>query len=119
MKTERFSEGLSTIKDAIGKLESLVSKKPKKGPPPTVPSNPEPTKRLETEQDVLAALQERVALQCIPGLWDKVQDSMKAIYFRDERRVWRQIVAAVRANDEAEASRLARAAGIPAEFLKS
>jgi hypothetical protein len=117
MNTERFSAGLSTIKDTIGKLESLVAQKQKKSPPPTTPLNT--TIPLNTEEDVFTALNERVALQCAPGLWAKVQDSMKANHLRDERRVWRQIVAAIRANDEAEASRLAKAAGIPLECLKS
>src|SRR5262245_24013156 len=117
MKTERFSTDLSTIKDVIGKVGSLVGQKEKKGRPPTTPLKT--TAPLNTEEDVLAALKERVALQCAPGLWAKVQDSMKAKHCRDERRVWRQIVAAIRANDEAEASRLAKASGIPVEFLKS
>jgi len=74
---------------------------------------------LKTEEEVLGAINERVASQCLPGLSEQVQDAMKAQHQRDERRVWRQIVAAIRANDEAEASRLAKAAGIPTECLKS
>ena len=117
MNTEQFSTDLSTIKDVIGKVESLVGQKEKKGRPPASPLKT--TALLKTEEDVFAALNERVAQQCAPGLWAKVQDSMKANYCRDERRVWRQIVAAIRANDEAEASRLAKATGIPVKFLKS
>jgi hypothetical protein len=115
MNTERFSETISAIKTAIGKLEFLLAQEQKKSPPPT----PIPATPLSTEDEVLAALNEKIALQCPPGLWEQVQNSMKDNYLRDERRVWRQIVAAVRANDEAEASRLAKAAGIPAECLKS
>jgi len=117
MNTEKLSAGLSTIKDAVEKLECLVGQKRKTTPPSTVPPNL--ALPLSTEQDVLTALHERVAVQCAPGLWEKVLDSIKTTYFRDERRVWRQIVAAIRANDEAEASRLAKAARIPTEFLKS
>ena len=111
MNTERLSEAICTIKDAIGKLEFLLAHDQKKNSPPKIP--------LNTAEEVVAALNERVALECAPGLWKQVQDSVKADYFRDERRVWRQIVAAIRANDEAEASRLAKAAGIPTECLKS
>jgi len=87
--------------------------------PVNMPAAVNTTTALNTEQEAFTALNERVELQCAPGLWNKLQDSLKANFLRDERRVWRQIVAAVRAHDEAEASRLARAAGIPSEFLKS
>jgi hypothetical protein len=123
MNTERFSETIGTIKEALGKLEFLLAQEQKKSPPPTMPAKAAPPTAppvtLNTEEDVLTALNERVAQQCAPDLWKQVQDSMKAEYLRDERRVWRQIVAAIRVNDEAEASRLARAAGIPTECLKS
>jgi hypothetical protein len=111
MNTERFSESISAIKDLVSKLEFLLAAEQKKIPSATIP--------LKTEEEVLTAINERVAFQCAPGLWEQVQDSMRAQHQRDERRVWRQIVAAIRANDEAEASRLAKAAGIPTECLKS
>ena len=118
MNTERFSETIGTIKDALRKLEFLLAQEQRKSPPAATPPNAA-AMPLNTEEDVLAALNERVALQCAPDLWKQVQDSMKAEHLRDERRIWRQIVAAIRASDEAEASRLARAAGIPGECLKS
>jgi DNA-binding FadR family transcriptional regulator len=111
MNTERFSESIGAIKDAVAKLEFLLATEQKRSELPRVP--------LKTEEAVLTAINERVACQCVTGLWDQVKDSMRAQHQRDERRVWRQIVAAIRANDEAEASRLAKAAGIPTECLKS
>ena len=131
MNTERFSEMIGAIKDAVYKLEFLLAAEQKKGTPPTIPPKTVeapsavtervavPSSTLKTGEEALAAIQERVASQCEPGLWEQVQDSMKAQHQRDERRVWRQIVAAIRASDEAEASRLAKAAGIPVEYLKS
>jgi len=131
MNTERFSETIGAIKDAVGKLEFLLATEQKKSESPTVPlktaeeapllatEQKKSESSLKTAEEVLTAINERVAVQCISGLWEQVQDSMKAQHQRDERRVWRQIVAAIRANDEAEASRLAKAAGIPAECLKS
>jgi len=134
MNTERFSETISAIKDAVGKLEFLLATEQKKSESATVPPKadegalllateqknvPPPTITLKSEEEVLTAINERVAFQCVPGLWEQVQDSMKAQHQRDERRVWRQIIAAIRANDDAEAWRLAKAAGIPGEFLKS
>jgi hypothetical protein len=134
MNIERFSETVGAIKDAVGKLEFLLATELKKSESPTVPLQTDhevpvlvdeqrkvasPTKSLKTEEEVLAAINEKVALHCVPGLWEQVQVSMRAQHQRDERRVWRQIVAAIRANDAGEASRLAKAAGIPTEFLKS
>jgi hypothetical protein len=131
MNIERFSETIGAIKDAVGKLEFLLATEQKKSDSPTVPlkkagevpllatEQTEVESPLKTAEEVLTAIDERVALQCIPGLWEQVQDSMKLQHQRDERRVWRQIVAAIRANDEAEAARLAKAAGIPTECLKS
>ena len=132
MNIEQFSKTIGAIKDAVGKLEFLLATEQKhSGSSPAVPlKTAEEVPLLVTEQktsesplrtaeEVLTAINERVAVQCVPGLWEQVQDSMKVPHQRDERRVWRQIVAAIRASDEAEASRLAKAAGIPTECLKS
>jgi hypothetical protein len=131
MNTERFSETIGAIKDAVARLEFLLATEQKKSESKAVPvktaeeAPPPATEQkksespLTTAEEVLAAIDERVASLCTPGLWEQVQDSMRAQHQRDERRVWRQIVAAIRASDEAEASRLAKAAGIPIEFLKS
>jgi hypothetical protein len=130
MNTERFSDSIGAIKGLVAKLASMHDIDLKVGESPTSPlkeaevaakpnNNESVATPLKTEGEVLAAIEERVACQCEAGLWQQVQDSMKSQHQRDERRVWRQIVAAIRVNDEAEASRLAKAAGIPMEFLKS
>src|SRR5262245_11637212 len=99
MNIERFSEAIRTIKEAAGKLEFMLTTEQKRNPPPAAPQKTEePLKTegpLKTEEEVLAAIQERVAQQCSPGLWEQVQVSMKTEHQRDERRVWRQIVAAI------------------------
>jgi hypothetical protein len=131
--TERFSESIGAIKGLVAKLASIHAIELTAGQPPTSPPNDveeetfaaEPSSDepaaapLKTEEEVLAAIEARVACQCESGLWQQVQESMTSQQQRDERRVWRQIVAAIRMHDEAEASRLAKAAGIPVEFLKS
>jgi hypothetical protein len=133
MNTQRFSESIGAIKGLVARLATLHAIELKPGEFTASPlkttedvtsaaeqnNNESEAAPLTTKEEVFAAINERVACQCAPELWKQVQDSMTAERHRDERRVWRQIVAAIRVNDEAEASRLAKAAGIPTEFLKS
>jgi hypothetical protein len=114
MNLQKFSEQIEIIRAACKAQERLITKEQEK-PDSHLPG---PYTTPERVCDAFEESESQIRLHSSPGLVDEFKRHEKDKAQEAERRIWQQIVAAARKNEEEEIKRIMEIAGILNWYVK-